>query len=307
MKAAVLNRGGFSIEEVPAPSCPVRKISSSRPSTAASAKATPRRSSGWPSGEQEEGEILGHEGTGVVVEVGRAAKGFNKGDTVTALGGAYGEYFVAHADELAKVPPSVSAALALGEPIACCVHGAGRSGIRIGDRVAVVGCGFMGLVWLQLLALQGAARIEAFDVLDWRLAVAASLGADKTHAPDYQGEEEFDVVVEATGAQGGLDLATRLVRQHGRLLIVGYHQANGGTRSVPMKTWNFKAIDVVNAHVRREDEKLRAMQRSLALLEGGKIRIRELVSQYPLGDVGRAFEDLRARKKGLFKAELAIP
>lgn len=306
MKAAVLDRSGFSIEEVAVPPLgPGEVLVKARYCGVCEGDLATFQ---WAaSGGSAERLVLGHEGTGVVVALGDGVQGIAPGDQVTALGGAYGEFFVATPGQLVKVPASVPAELALGEPIACCVHGAGRSGVRIGDRVALVGCGFMGLVWLQLLALQGASRIEAFDLLDWRLAAADSLGADATHTPDYDGEGEFDVVVEATGAPGGLELATRLIRLHGRLLIVGYHQSNGGMRSVPMKTWNFKAIDVVNAHVRREEEKLRAMAVSLDLLDRGKLRIQDLVTRYRLADVSRAFEDLRARKKGLFKAELEIP
>jgi threonine dehydrogenase-like Zn-dependent dehydrogenase len=252
-----------------------------------------------------EGEVLGHEGTGIVVDLGDSVRGFARGEAVTALGGAYGEYFLARCDQLVKLPPSVPASWALGEPVACCVHGAGRSGVRIGDRVAIVGCGFMGLVWMQLLLMQGAGRIEAFDLIDWRLDVAAQRGADKVHAPDYGNEEEFDVVVEAAGTQGALNLATRLVRQHGRVIIVGYHQSDGGVRNILMKTWNFKAIDVVNAHVRNEAEKLHAMESAILLIEQGKIRMQELVTEYRLADVSKAFDDLLARKRGLFKAELA--
>jgi NADPH2:quinone reductase len=304
MKAAVLKRAGFSIEEVAPPSCGPGEIlvrtqycGICEGDLAAFRRVT--------AGEADEGVVLGHEGTGVVVDLDASIEGFARGDTVTALGGSYSEYFIARSDQLVKLPATVASPLALGEPVACCVHGAWRSGVRIGDRVAIVGCGFMGLVWMQLVALQGAAQIEAFDMLDWRLDAAIRLGADKVHSPDYGSEEEFDVVVEAAGTQGALDLATRLVRQHGRLIIVAYHQANGGGRNISMKTWNFKAIDVVNAHVRNHAEKLRAMESAILLMGKGKIRMQELVTEYRLADVAKAFDDLLARKRGLFKAELA--
>lgn len=304
MKAAVLKRNGFSIEEVSSPSCGPQEIlvrtqycGICEGDLAAFRRVT--------AGESDEGIVLGHEGTGVVADFGAEVEGFAKGDLVTALGGAYGEYFVARADQLLKLPAAVAPPWALGEPVACCVHGALRSGVKIGDRVAIVGCGFMGLVWMQLAGLQGAARIDAFDMLDWRLDVAKRRGADQVHSPDYNAEEEFDVVVEAAGAAEALDLATRLVRQHGRLIIVAYHQSNGGLRNISMKTWNFKAIDVVNAHVRNHAEKLHAMELALGLMAGGKIRIQDLVTEYRLADVSRAFDELMTRKRGLFKAELS--
>jgi len=84
-----------------------------------------------------------------------------------------------------------------------------------------------------------------------------------------------------------------------------------------MKKWNFKAIDVINGHVRRNDEKLKAMQAGIDLIRAGRLVIKPLVQHYKLSQVEKAFEehyklsqvekafeDLVSRKKGLFKAAL---
>src|SRR5206468_2070300 len=52
-----------------------------------------------------------------------------------------------------------------------------------------------------------------------------------------------DVVIEATGRQEPLDLAARLVRVRGRLVVAGYHQ--DGARTVDMQLWNWRGLDVV--------------------------------------------------------------
>ncbi|MBN1259166.1 MAG: zinc-binding dehydrogenase, partial [Anaerolineae bacterium] len=196
--------------------------------------------------------------------------------------------------------------------VACCVHAAERFGIRPGDRVAVVGCGFMGLVCMQLARYQGAGHILAVDPIDERRAMALQLGADAALDPTacviadpYKGE--FDVVIEAAGVPAAIDLSTDMVKQHGRIIVVGYHQSNGGLRTVNMQLWNYKAIDVINGHVRRDDEKLAAMRKGVALMQEGILTTEPLATLYALDQIQRAFEDLTGRKPGLFKAVLVMP
>ena len=253
--------------------------------------------------------MLGHEGTGVIVAVGQQVQGFAIGDTVTALGGAYADYFAISPQKLVKVPAGIDPIYALGEPLTCCVHAGNRFGIQSGDRVAVVGCGFMGLICLQLAQYQGAGHICAIDPVAYRREMSLRLGANEARHPDeakptniWQGE--FEVVIEATGVQSAIDLCGDLVKPHGRLILIGYHQSGEGLRTVNMKLWNFKAIDVINGHVRRPDEKHEAMRQGVALLRDGHLVTEPLVTCYDLSEVEQAFQDFMAAKAGLFKAVL---
>lgn len=253
--------------------------------------------------------LLGHEASGVVEEIGSGVTELAVGDRVTAIGGAYADYFVATPDTLVKLPDGVDLTFALGEPIACCVHASDRFGIRAGDRVAVVGCGFMGLLCLQLAKLQNAGSITAIDPLPYRRHKAIELGADFAVHPDDVAPYDpdigsFEVVVEAAGVASALDLCTDLVTQHGKITLVGYHESNDGMRQVNMQRWNFKAIDVANGHVRRHDEKMDAMRRGIELLAAAKLTTEPLVSLYSLENVGQAFADFGANRDGLFKAVL---
>lgn len=260
-------------------------------------------------GDQAE-TVLGHEGVGRIAAVAPDVPGLAVGQMVATLAGPYGDFYAAPAESAALLPEGVDPALALGEPVACCVHAANRFGIHLGDRVAMVGCGFMGLMCLQLARLQGAAEIVALEPMDWRREMALQLGADAALDPGQDAAAtaaelgEFDVVIEATGVPAGLELAGELVRQHGRIVIIGYHQTNEGRRNVNMKMWNFKAIDVINGHVRREGEKMDAMRAGLALLASGRLQTEPLVTRYPLSQAQQAFEDLAGRKPGLYKAVL---
>ena len=257
---------------------------------------------------------LGHEASGEVVAVGKNVYPVQLGDRVTALSQpAYADYFVAQADSIVKLPPDIDPNYALGEAVACCVHAANRFGIQPGDRVAVVGCGFMGLVCLQLAKYLGADFICAVDPVSERREMSQRLGADIIYDPfATSGDDilatqgEFDVVIEAAGSQSAVDLCTELVKQHGRIILVGYHQSNNGLRTVNMQQWNFKAIDVVNGHVRRQAEKVEAMRQGMLLMQQGHIVTKPLVTLYNFHDIERAFRELTSGTPGLFKAVLKI-
>ena len=254
-------------------------------------------------------QTLGHEGSGIVVDKGVNVDGFELGDHVTAIGGAYADYFVAKPGDLVKLPSGIDPVLALGEPIACCVHAGDRFGTREGDRVAVVGCGFMGLICLQIAKLQGAGDIVAIDPVPYRREMAEQLGATGSANPsdveiDDPWTGQFDLVIEAAGGQSALDLCSDLVAHHGRIALIGYHESNDGMRSVNMKLWNYKAIDIVNGHVRRHDEKMDAMARGIQWLADGSIVTEPLVRQYALENVSQAFADFELNDEGLFKAVL---
>lgn len=309
MKVAVLTKDGFRIREADVPSCGSNQV---LVRTLICGICEGDVFSYRNVNDIRNSEIvLGHEGSGVIEAIGQNVHDFKEGDTVTALGGSFAEYFLASPNSLVKLPKGLNPLWALGEPVACCVHAGNRFGIQLGDRVALLGCGFMGLMCLQLAKLQGAAFICAIEPIPWRLKVARQLGADIGQSLETSDAKkliheygEFDVVIEATGVQGAVDMAGDLVKQHGRVILVGYHQSNNGMRTVNMKQWNYKAIDVVNGHVRRLDEKLKAMQAGIDLMCAERLVIEPLVKHYDLPRVEEAFQDLIARKEGLFKAAL---
>jgi threonine dehydrogenase-like Zn-dependent dehydrogenase len=167
---------------------------------------------------------------------------------------------------------------------------------------------------LQLLKLRGPSRIVAIDVREDARTAALALGADEAYDPsqlpdeykitnfgDWQSDRGFDVVVEGSGTQLGLTLAGEMVRAHGVLSILGYHQ--GGPRQVEVGMWNWKAIDVVNAHVRRRADLLESMRIGLELTAKGLIDLGALVTnRYTLDEVDRAYSDLQLKPPGFIKA-----
>ncbi|NRA31080.1 MAG: zinc-binding dehydrogenase, partial [Parvularculaceae bacterium] len=254
-------------------------------------------------------EFLGHEGTGTIVALGDGVENFEIGDMVTSLSGAFAEYFVSPVEHVYRVPENVDPLHALGEPVACCVHASQRFNIQKGDRVAVVGCGFMGLICMQLAKLAEPSEVLAIDPVAYRRAKAIELGAD--HAIDPQAidlfdpdEGLYDVVIEAGGVPSALELSTDLVNHHGRVILIGYHESHDGQRQVNMKRWNYKAIDVINGHVRRMDEKYEAMVKGVELIAQGKLDTAALVHTYPLTDISTAFDRIFSPEDELFKVVL---
>lgn len=312
MKTAVLTTSGFQIQHTQVPKFGENEL------------LIQTHSSGVCSGDlfvyqnrqtmAESHSLLGHEGSGTVVQMGHKVSGFAIGDVVTSFSlPVYADYFVSAPEKLVKVPPGIEPTYALGEAIACCVHAGNRFGIQPGDKVAVIGCGFMGLVCLQLAHYQGAGFICAIDLIAERLTLAQQFGAAAVYDPTQSAAEKildrhgpFDVVIEAAGVQKAIDLSTELVGQHGRMILIGYHQSNDGIRSINMQQWNYKGIDVINGHVRRHDEKLAAMQAGMELMAQGHLDTKPLVTAFELADIEAAFQALDTRKPGLLKAVIMV-
>jgi threonine dehydrogenase-like Zn-dependent dehydrogenase len=313
MKAAILSKNGFAIQDVATPKCGPGQVLV-KSAVCGICEGALFRYRCAKEGKPIEQTLIGHEGCGTVAEVGAGVSGFKPGDRVADLcNGTYSEYFVTSPDMLCKIPDGIPFEYALGEPVACFVHASGRFHIVPGDRVAVLGCGFMGLGCIQMAKLQGAAEIVAFDPIVWRRSSALEAGASSAlDNADYSDPAklaalgEFDVVIEAAGVQPVIDMATAMVREHGRIVLVGYHQSGGGMRSVDMKTWNYKSIEVSNGHVRRADEKLAAMKRGLALIAAGKIDMKTLTVSSPFAKIAQAFDELDSRKEGVYKIALTF-
>ena len=133
-----------------------------------------------------------------------------------------------------------------------------RGEISAGDTVAIVGIGFLGALLTRLAASAGA-HVIAISRRPFSLDVARRMGAAECIRMNGQdgileqvksltGGVLCDRVIEAIGKQQPLDLAADLTRERGRLIIAGYHQ--DGPRQVNMQLWNWRGIDVINAHER---------------------------------------------------------
>src|SRR5690554_6541440 len=174
----------------------------------------------WEGSFGEYPQRIGHEVAGTVAELGENVTDLTVGDRVVLYTDRHGysEYLTVPAANVIPIGDNVSFDEAMGEPIGCVVNGLRRSGIKIGDTVVLVGVGFMGLIMLQLVLNMGAARVIAVDTNPIALERAKALGADLCLNPLEQDVPQVirdetngvgaDCVVELTGNQQGLDLAT---------------------------------------------------------------------------------------------------
>lgn len=270
---------------------------------------------GWKGDSGAYPKEYGHEVAGDVVAVGSGVKGIAPGMRVTGLfGKGFAEYTRAPQQFVTPIPDGVAYENALGEPLGCILSGARRTTVELGDTVALVGLGFMGLLMLQAVRLRGPARIIAIDTRSEALESARQFGADETYTPDAIPDRLMmaewgrvgkgygaDVVFENSGSAPGLTLASHIVREHGILSVVGWHQ--GGARQVDMEMWNWKGFNVINAHERRMDYLMDCMRRGLALVAAGRMDTASLVShRFSLDNVDGAFRALVEKPAGFHKA-----
>jgi threonine dehydrogenase-like Zn-dependent dehydrogenase len=258
----------------------------------------------------------GHEGWGVVEAVGVDVRDVAPGQRVAALTyRAYAELDVAAASAVVPLPGSLAGRPMPGEPLGCAMNIFRRADIRAGQTVGVVGIGFLGAL-LTRLATDAGARVLAISRRPFSLEIARAFGAAETiPMHDHQriidrvgsltGGTMCDRVIEAVGQQWPLDLAGELTRERGRLIVAGFHQ--DGARTVNMFLWNWRGLDVVNAHERDPAVCVQGIREAVEAIANGTLDPTPLVThRYPLEELGRALDDTLARPDGFMKA-IVVP
>ncbi|HYC31835.1 MAG TPA: zinc-binding dehydrogenase [Gemmatimonadales bacterium] len=254
----------------------------------------------------------GHEGWGVVEAVGDEVTTVRAGDRVAALSfHAFAEYDLAEADAVVPLPESLARQPFPGEAIGAAVNALQRGSVRAGDTVVVIGIGFLGAILTRLAAGAGA-RVVAVSRRPYALEVARAQGADVAlpfesperivrEVSDLTGGTLADRVFEAVGLQHALDLAGELTRIRGTLVIAGYHQ--DGPRTVDMQLWNWRGLDVINAHEREPAAYVRGIREAVSLVSDGRLDPAPLYThRFPLDRAGEALEAMRTRPDGFLKA-----
>jgi threonine dehydrogenase-like Zn-dependent dehydrogenase len=255
---------------------------------------------------------LGHEGWGTVDALGEGVTGIAVGDPVAALFyNSYAEYDVGPAENVVRLPETLAGLPFPGEPLGCAMNILRRSDIRAGQTVAIVGIGFLGALLTRLASARGA-RVIAISRRAFSLEVARRMGAAETvpledhrqiigRVEELNGGQFCDRVIEATGKQWPLDLAAELTRVRGRLIIAGYHQ--DGQRTINMQLWNWRGLDVVNAHERDTAVYIQGIRDAVAAVSAGDLDPQPLLTHtYPLEQLDRALNDTRDRPDGFLKA-----
>lgn len=255
---------------------------------------------------------MGHEGWGVVDAVGAGVADLKIGDRVAALSfRSFAPFDIAKADAVVKLPESLAGTPFPGEPLGCAMNIFRRSNVHAGQTVAIVGIGFLGAV-LTRLATEAGARVIAISRREESLALARSYGAAETipmhdhyaiieEVKRLTGGRGCERVIEAVGKQWPLDLAGELVAEGGKLIVAGYHQ--DGPRQVSMQMWNWKGIDVINAHERDPAVQMRGLREAVDAVASGRLDPAPLYThRYALDEINEAIRATRDKPEGFVKA-----
>ena len=272
--------------------------------------------------------ILGHEFAGVIEDVGPDCKEWRAGDRVTvqpiiACGrcycclrgrfniclsrptigydydGGFAECVRIPAEavdrgNLLRLPPGVSFEdAAFSEPLAACIHGNERAGIRKGDRVWILGDGPIGLTHVQLAALSGAGTIILSGTGREKLALGRTLGA---HHIIQIPQEDLLAEIKALTQGEGVDVA--IIASSASRLVEDALQEGGLRKGGVLLLFSgvppgsFARIDPNRIHYQEftitgsSGHSIENMRQALALMHSGSFRVGPLIShRLPLEEV----------------------
>ncbi len=286
--------------------------------------------------------IMGHEAAGIIEEVGKNAKGFERGDRVCfdstvycnrcepcresyynrcenrqVLGvsipasrrhGAFAEYVAVPWWIVSKIPDNLSFVhSALLEPASIGTHAANRAPISTNDTVVVIGAGTIGLFILQACRLRDAAKVIVADIDEFRLDVARRLGADKLINPL---KSDLRKTVFKETKDKGADVTFE---------AVGYAQTFADAVSVAKTGGHVVAVGNLEEKAEFDLQELVARELTftgsyassgefrdcIELAASGKIGVAPLISDIlPLAEGPRAFDRLLKAEENLLKIVL---
>ncbi|MEU6820024.1 zinc-binding dehydrogenase [Streptomyces atriruber] len=249
---------------------------------------------------------FGHEIAGVVEATGAGVRRVVPGQRVfvrTPLTTGYAEFALAREISVGALPDDVpfeQGALLQLLPLA--VHA--TRGIRLGDRVVIIGQGPVGQMALRVAVARGAAEIVAVDLDDWRLERSSAAGADAIRRVDGGAEQlaavgaDFDVAVDAVGTPTTLNACVGLVRQNGLVVLLGTHHIDTHV-TVDLVTWERKGLRVHSSAEPLDTARAEALAvaERLAHRRTDALRLPDLHTHtYALDELPKAMEQLSASR-----------
>ncbi|PST82740.1 alcohol dehydrogenase [Pedobacter yulinensis] len=279
-------------------------------------------------------KIMGHELAGEVLEVGPEVTHVRPGDRVvieTVLGDdtcdwcriqqynlcphlyevrmktvsqAFAMYLAGPAKKFYKLPDHVSYEEAtLLDTFSVGLHAIQLSGIKLNDKVAVIGAGPIGLGQLQLAKLCGADVIVT-DVVDSALDLAKELGADEVVNTKNESAHDrvmaftqnrgVDITFECAGGPSmpvTLPQATEITRRGGKIVIVGGFDAGKTAIELEWQRVQMSEIKIIPSASYSFWGIYPEMQMSIDLLAKGKLNAKKLITHsFSLDDINKAFE-----------------
>lgn len=248
--------------------------------------------------------VLGHENSGIVAGIGRNVTNVKVGDRVTvdpniycgeceycrtdrpelcdnlsAVGvtrdGDLEESFTAPASVVYPIPDSVSLkAAATVEPISCAVHGVKLLDLTPYQKALVIGDGFMGQLFVQLLQAYGVHQVDFAGIVDEKLAFnKEKFGVTNTYNTTRDSiPADYDVVIEAVGLPQTQEQAVEATKKGAQVLMFGVGKPN---QTFSMNTYEVyqKQLKIQGAFINPY-----AFEDAIALLASGQLDVESLIS-----------------------------
>ncbi|MEM1509132.1 MAG: alcohol dehydrogenase catalytic domain-containing protein [Thermofilaceae archaeon] len=224
--------------------------------------------------------------------------------------GAFAEYVKVSANNVYEVPSWMNyEEAALIEPLACCLRGLYNVRLEIGDTVAVVGVGPVGLLMVQLAKLWGASKVYAVDFIERRLTLAKELGADTVINASRENPVEaivndldglgVDVAIEAVGSSKAIETTIKVTRRGGRVLIFGVAPESDVLQVKPFELYD-KELAIYSSY-----RSPYMFQRAVRIAASRRLMLRPIISHaLPLEKGPDAFRMLDERKGEAVKVVL---
>lgn len=260
---------------------------------------------------------FGHEGVGIVEKIGAGVSRVSVGELVALRqsavigvngGGHLAEYALQTETEVIPLPKDGRPyEYWLVEPVACCLNAVDLACIPPGARVALIGCGFMGSIILQILAMSPLAAIDVFDLRSETLEYAKSMPGGCPIDVHFSGKDsdfsdldnQFDVVIETAGVELAFLLANKLVRKGGKFVIFSrQHQPF----VFDFANWHSRGITVLNTSPAAAPDFTDCFYRSIPLLKTGRINLAPLITHIARPEEAQLlYEDGLSKANGYIK------
>ncbi|HMR98753.1 MAG TPA: bi-domain-containing oxidoreductase [Anaerolineales bacterium] len=271
---------------------------------------------------------LGYSSAGTIVVLGKNMTGFKVGQRVACAGGGYAvhaEYNVVPKNLLTPLPKNVdfeSAAFTTLGAIA--MHGFRLAEPQLGENVAVIGLGLLGLLAIQIASAAGC-NVLGIDLDPKRIALASSLGLEavsrqraESTSQLFTANRGFDVVLICadTPSNDPVELAGIIARDRARVVATGAVGLN-----IPRKIYYEKEISFINSRSygpgrydsnyeeNGQDYPLgyvrwtegRNFQAIVDLMESGKLKVKPLIThRFPIEKATQAYDVITGKKKESF-------
>ncbi len=224
--------------------------------------------------------------------------------------GGYADYVKVHARHVYRLPAGVDfATAAITEPLAVSVHGVRMADVRMGERVAVLGSGTIGLMATLAAKEAGAASVIATARYPHQAEAARSVGADEVLAADGDATQRLmegppiDVVIETVGAEADTFMqAVTIVRRGGRICVLGAFTAEKPFNPTMIM---IKEATVVGALTYGRPNPLADFDIAVGIVGRHRQSLSKLVThQFPLDSIQEAFETAADKSRKSIKVSM---